>query len=1289
MTKLISIILAVIIASYPLKAELAQFPQTHPEWKNISVDHWRKTVFYLFQDSHDMMWLGTNGGLYYYDGVTTRPISPDNNLPYQIYSIVEHNDMLYLGSNNGLFIYDLLTGQFITPPTGSPNEIRALLLHNDTLWIGSLEGVFALNLNSNSFSNHSDGLPHISTYSLLRDSRGILYAGTYKGLARMTDTSDRFEAINTTNTAPFVNCMIESPDSNSIYIGSEGALFKFQPESNLWQKVTEVENNTIKSLALSKQQNLLVGTDNGLFEVNKNEVRHFRHDSRNDCTLSDNEIWCVYSDKNDNIWVGHERGFSIASNTNLQRTIGLASMTNSGEGNEIHNIHRDSQGNLWLGGTNGIILLTANGSSHWFRHSKTDNALAHNRIRAITEDSQNNIWLSTDGGIHRFEPKSNSFHNFRVTDNAGGHISNWVYAISESQDYLWIGSYLSGLHYVAKSKFKTSVNGTIIADQSINSTNSLFNGHHIKLNNELVNNVVKDNNDNIWVLLFRDNEITRISNDGTCKKYNILQLTGEYPHSICCDNIGRLWCAFNGGVIIIDSIGRHNIVRYPSTTGNNDILTMGCVGNDMWISTFSNVWRIDGESLLPTLAPVTQQRYTAIYHDRLTNKVFLGGTDELTEVDATLLKHKLIINPIRLNINPDGYYRHCDSENLKFPITLNHDETINLSVSSLDYSPQSIHQYAYKLAKSTSDTVGNWIYIPIGVNTIYLSGLSMGNYQLLIRSAITPGNILTIPLKVKAPWYLSGWALTFYILFTILFALSIFLYLRRRNLRAIHEEERRQALINAEQRLSFLSDISHELKTPLSMIIGPVSILKERVTDTDSRNSLDLIYNNAIKLNNLIHRTLELKQIDSSNENLLILSTFDIVEFCKSIFNAFKTNNVAKKFVFHTEISQAFIEADVVKMESVISNLLSNACKYSTDGSTISMGISAITDKVQIIVADDGVGIAESDQPLVFQRLFRSQATAKTQEGTGIGLYLIKKYLELMNGNIELFSRQGQGTSFTVTIPASNDKFQTTNTEASYNGKNGKPKILIVEDNNQMSSFLKSLLRQNFNCLEASNGRTGLSLAASFGPDLIITDQMMPLMNGNEMVAQLKQNPRLALIPIIMLTAQDDNQTENTSIKLGVDVFIAKPFEPNILTSHISNLIETRNQLRHAARIASITEAKPIEAESHSEKQVAKIANIIEENISDPDLNVNMLCELSGISNKQLYRIVKKYIGLTPLDYIRSVRLQKAAMLLNQHSFSISEVCYMVGFKSPSYFTKCFSEHYGVNPSQYQAEDKQ
>ena len=1278
-----------------LKAHTApQLPEPDLAWKNISVGGKTVTVFCMFRDSRGLMWMGTNCGLDLYDGVATRTVSSTESSGLQIYAIAEHADTLYLGTNHGVVTYCVSNGQLGNPLPSSPKEIRCMLLDGERLWIGSLDGISILHLPSGKIHECSGGLPHRSVYSLLRDSRGVIYAGTYNGLGRYDNTRDSFSRLSPdmNGAAPgrnlFVNCMLESADGNTIYVGTEGALYRYSPVNGTWERDTRFNGNNIKSMARSASDHILVGTDNGMFDLNGESLRHYRHDSRLEETLAGNEIWSLYADSANNLWAGHELGFSLAANSLHIRAVKLATLAGTGEGNEIFAILRDSRGNLWLGGTNGVILLSDDGTPRWFRHSDSPNSLSHNRIRSIDEDSEHNIWLSTDGGINRYNPTTGGFDVFHIMDGNGDHNSNWVYAMEDYGSRMVSGSFLGGIHFVDKSRFGSG-GGPVTANFSLNSDTPLSGSSGKALVNDLVNDVETDSQGNIWILLFRDETLSRFDEKHRrIKRFNIHALTGQYPTNMSLDARQRMWCGFYGGAVMIDGDSLHT-VRFPLTNSDEAVLAMGKVGDDMWVSTQSNVWRIDGNTLEPEMLALPQKAYRSIYDDTPNRKVYLGTLDEIIEVDQTEIGKSPEPRTVKLiaEQTPEGEVYLSANNVPEDGISLPYGGNVTLLVSSLDYSPDVVQRYAYRLVKNNTDSTDNWIVLPEGANAISLTDLSMGHYKLMVKSLGSSAKAIELPVDVSAPWTLSWWAIILYCLIAAGILWAVVWQTRRRNLLSFREKERKKSLELVEKKLTFLSNISHDLKTPLSMILGPVSLMREKTTDPATRHSLDNVYANAVKLNNMIHRTLELNHLDDSAEDLLILSTFDAVEFCRSVFEAFRENNPKKRFVFHSSTPSLYIEADAVKFESVITNLLSNACKYSDEGATISCGISRREGLAEIVVSDDGIGIPESDQPLVFQRMFRAPSSAKLREGTGLGLYLIKKYLELMQGTINLYSREGQGTSFIVTLPLTENPSSQID-EASAEETSGRPRILIVEDNIQISRFIKQLLEPDYQCQTADNGRAGLALASSFSPHLIIADEMMPIMTGLEMCRRMKQNPRLAHIPTIMLTAKTDNATENESIKLGLEIFMPKPFEPSALKGRIAQLLKSRAEIEEKVRIDSLTDPKPIEAESVTEKQLARIAKIIEENVADPELNVNMLCEKSGIPNKQLYRMIKKYMGVSPLDYIRRVRLQKAAMLLSQHRFSVSEVSYMVGFNTPSYFAKCFQAQYGVKPSHYRSEDE-
>ena len=887
-------------------------------WKNVSVQGRRMSVYCIFRDSRDIVWLGTNNGLFFYDGVTTHAVSDDGLSGNPTYATIERQDGLLLGTGNGLINFSFTENRFsLVQLDPSPGDIRCLHADGDTIWIGSMSGAYALDFHSGKLTDCSAGLPHHSVYSLVSDDEGALYAGTYDGLARWDATLGSFcEIPLPEGRSRFVNCLLESQDGQSIYVGTEDALYVYSQASG-FQKRDGISGN-VKCLAHASGGRLLVGTDHGLWDISvTGAVRHYFHDMREDQTLSNSEIWCVSADGNDNIWVGNEVGFSVASSSPALRTVKLSAITGTGEGNDIHSIFRDSRGNLWIGGTNGIIRLSDGSAPRWYMPTGAAHSLSHVHIRNIFEDSHGTVWLPTDGGLNRYNAATDDFDVFRITDRDGNHATNWVYAIEEYGDGYLVGGYLSGMHAVSGQKLRRR-GGVVVSNQAVNTSEPFFNGLDLGLNNDLVHQIIKDATGNIWIFCFSDGILTQVLPDASeVKRWDIGQMAGGSPSLVAIDENNRLWCAFKGGVVLFSP--DPHVVRFPRTDTDESVLSMAPVGEDLWVSTVSNIWRVDGNSLEAELLPIPQQTYKALYYDTCTRVVYLGGNDMVAQADPSLLSGISAGPSFRMILSgrQDGSIDMRDVTPGPDGLTVPYGGSVTLLVSTLDYSPDSSPRQMYKLAGAPDEVDGGWTILPEGYNTISLPELKAGRYYLLLKLSGSPEDPFVLPVRVLSPWYLRWWAFALYVI-----AIAVLLELARR---------------------------------------------------------------------------------------------------------------------------------------------------------------------------------------------------------------LIRKRKEW--------------------------------------------------------------------------------------------------------------------------------------------------------------LLNLRNRLMEAIRIEALTQGKPIEALSLHEKQLAKVSRIIEDHIDDPDLNVSFLCGKSGLPEKQIYRVVKKYMDVGPSEYIRNVRLGKAAGLLAQDKFTVSEVCYMVGFKTPSYFTKCFQEKYGVKPSQYKKSD--
>lgn len=1260
---------------------MAQQPSRR-DWRNVAIDAYVHTVYSMYQDLRGMVWIGTSQGLFRYDGYASRFVGEDVTLAgSQFYGMIERGDTLYCGTNNGMLMLDIATGRYLPLSGDFPTEIRSMALDGEYIWIGSLNGLYRYPIGSERVERIATGLPHQAVYALLRSREGDIYVGTYDGLCRYDRHEGRFrliEAVPGGNAAGnfFVNSLVEDERRRCIWIGTEGALLCYDKATQRIVGRRELAQNSVKSLAIDPDGVILAGTDAGLYILDGESRELARHDSRQAGSIANNVVWSVMVDRAGNYWAGTEQDFSVSCNNSGFSIVPLSEITGRGDGNRVYNMLRDAGGALWIGGSNGIIRYDGDATAtRWYMSGDERNPLSHNRVRDIYEDGDGNIWIATDGGVNRYDALSRQWVNHRVTDSTHRLNANWAYSIFEDERRrLWIGSYLGGILIADRDRLAAS-KGVYEADDELNTADSMP--------NNFINRMKIDRNGNKWVLFFRDSSIIRIDHaDGEVMRIDMKAAVGEFPAFLVCDSDDGVWCGFAGGIVRVKTDGTVcSPVKFPMHSGKN-LLAMAQVGGEIWVSTDDGVWAADCRTRRLSLLPLPAKMYTCIYYDHRRQRVLLGTVDEYVVVNPDLSSadsNSVGISITGLSVNNEHREVSHDIDRLR----LAHDENnIEIRFSDLSYALDNRKHYEYRLAGYERE----WIMLAENDNSISLANIPSGDYTLELRQAKGDDDnrfVRRIDIEISSPWYASWWAITAYIAIGVIVTMFVELFLRRRRREQSERMERERVLESVRQRMDFLTGVSHEFKTPLSMIIGPLSKLIAESRDGKLRRTLDLVYANAMKLNSLVHSALEINRIEDNPDKLLIYSRVNIVEFCRSIFDSYRESFPSKHFIFTSSTDRIITEADVVKMESVINNLLSNACKYSSDDSTIAVAVASDGNRLLVTVSDDGVGIPEEECQLIFHRLFRSSRTADDREGTGIGLYLVKQYVEMHSGTIEVESKEGEGTAFRVIIPlrepGADEGVPIDDVEA----EDDRRRILIVDDNMAIASFIKEILQEEYRCHIASNGRAALAVCAGVIPDLIIADEMMPVMSGLEMCRRLKSNPRTATIPIILLTAKDDAATEAESVRVGVDTFMPKPFETPMLQMQVRRLMEAKDTMRADVRMEQLVAPRPVEAESAAERQLAQVAQIIEDNIADADLNVGFVCEKSGMQSKQLYRLIKKYVGVSPVEHIKLIRLRKAAMLLEQHKFSVSEVMYMVGFSSSSYFSKCFQAQYGCTPRQY------
>lgn len=1275
---------------------------------NIDLNTEASVITAFVQDPQGLIWIGSNKGLFSYDGYTSRQhftLGERNNTRIHC-GIVVDSTWLYLGSDNGLLVYNYRTDQYEEINIPPLTDIRILVQHENNLWIGSLNGLYTYDLQTHTLTVYKreeyPGLPHETIYSLILTKDHTLYIRTYDGFCCYRPSSGTFHPIelpaNPTKANQFINSLLNDTTRNCIWIGMEGDLIKYDPVAGSYQQVNLLSHNSIKTMALDITGNLLLGTDNGLYIYNETDrPLHITHDSRNTSSLKNNIVWTIFTDKEHNAWLGTDFGISLARYNNSIRYIPISQITGTGEGNQFYSLFKDSKNNYWFGGTNGLLRFTSpdlpSSPASWYKMGDYSYPLTHNRIRHLYEDSDNHLWIATDGSLNRYNYATHQFIHYNIVDSSGTFNSNWAYYLCEDvRGNLWIATCLGGIFVVNKEKLLQSSGHPYVAEYNYTTDNGLA--------GMFIQQIVPDHQGNIWVLLY-NNGIDKINMaTHTITSYPVGDLKGENnPNYLICDQSGVIWAGFRGGVMRIDpTTERPEMIRFNEFS-NNEVLSMMEVGTYIWLSTTEGIWIVSKDTYETRRLPVMDKVFSSLYFDPDDNNIYLGTTDGFAIASSGITHRILPENPLfitSLFINWQETTPVADNQSQSIRYTnslrLKHDENnLTIGISDLSYAMEEKNKFVYY----TQGVDKDWNVLPTNSNRISYTNLLFGNYELNISKLDLSGqpvDAYTLFITITPPWYYTWWAKTIYgclLISLIAWGINFFRVKNRLKIERIEKEKIEE---QSRLKIDFFTNIFHELKTPLSMIITPVSQMLLHLKDGREKTQPKLVQRNAIKLNTLIHQALDFNRIDNHTNASLILSKIDLITFTKNIFTIYQEAGKQRSITCHFESNceQLYIEADVIKLEAILSNMLSNAYKYTPNGGEIRLQITVneTDNTVGIAVSDTGIGIPAKDLPYVFQRFFQSAKTAKATEGTGVGLYMVKSYVELHGGTATIISEEDKGTTIQVIFPLliNNQELQPEKIPASTEEattETGRPTVLIVEDNIEIATFLYSILKDTYQCLTAINGKEGLKICFDTLPNLIIADLMMPVMNGLEMCKQIKNNVPTSTIPIILLTAKNDKKTELESIRAHIDAFITKPFEPEILLSRIGQLLYTKKAMEAKLRIEAITTPEHIEAISHDEKFLATITEIIEDKVADDTLNVNALCEIAEINSKQVYRKIKRLTGMTPVEYIKSIRMKKAAMLLQQQKFTVAEVMYMVGFSSHSYFSKCFQAEFGKSPRQY------
>ena len=751
-------------------------------------------------------------------------------------------------------------------------------------------------------------------------------------------------------------------------------------------------------------------------------------------------------------------------------------------------------------------------------------------------------------------------------------------------------------------------------------------------------------------------------------------------HALTEDQSGNIWLTSNGGISMLN-VRNNTFINYPFA--------------DLPINFFCEKSACTTSSGLIFFGGINRLIYFDPKNIQASNNKLEAQISELRLFNQLVLPGDTINNRLILSA-PVNDLKHIEFEY--------EENVISFLLSAIYYEDPNGLEYSYKMDGFNNE----WLHTTAGNRLVTYTHLAPGNYTFRVkaknRNGFNIGKEKIMLITILPPWWRSNFAYFFYLCIFI-FLLWLYRYITLKQLKLKQEVELQKAAVEKQEELigakmEFYTNVSHEFKTPLTLIQGPIDKLIREDKNEERQNLYGLMKQNTLRLRKYIDEILLFRKIQTQNQDLKI-SHQDFLLFLQPIVDSFRfqaqTRNIAFEVITHNKSVYAWFDED--KMEKVLMNLLSNAVKYTPQNGKVKLEIESINgdQNIKVTVSDSGPGIPKNEQEKIFNEFYQSKANPNI-EGIGIGLSLVKSLIALHKGTISVASENGEGTTFTIIIPIHKEAYEHNEisekkvaeifepiqyTPATVKNISAKTnyKILIVDDNNDIRSFLKGELENSYHILEAENGKLALAVALEHRPDLIISDVMMPEMDGFELCKAIKTNEELSATPLILLTAKTSEESMLSGLEFGADDYISKPFNMDILQIKVRNILQQIEKIKQLWKnLGPVTNTENA-AINVANEFVGKLIAGIETHLENVDLTPALLAQTVGISRTKLYAMVAEHTGYSVIDFIYIIRLRKAAELLSTGKYTVSEVSWKVGFKQHSHFTKRFSEHFGKAPS--------
>ena len=1331
-----------------------------------------RAITCMINDSNNQLWIGTyGGGLKRYNGISVETFKHDVNTASALSSseihdlYIDQKNTLWIATSNGLNLYNQKTTAFSqVNPKGVKLSVHSLAkLDEIRIIVGTHEkGVYVFNTDTKEFRKVilQEGIEEngLQVNDIAVDKLKRIWVGSNIGLMQLDFTALKLKTVENRKlqnqhllSSEIVS--LEADTFGNLWAGTvQRGVLKVIPTTatNFTLEHYPITDKRILSVEEYKDGLILCGSENdGLFVLSSDGdvLNHYLKEIGDDFSIQSNSIWSIHCDINDRIWMGYyDQGvdkfdpkhfkFSFLQNNNESEVTPFPS--------SISSIAKDERERVWFSCIDkGVFVYEPDQNSYTHLNDPANNiakGLNSMDIPSLFIDSRQNVWVASwYNGIYLLKKGSRRFINFSTKSYKNTLKSNRIVSFSEdSNGVVWIGTFLSGL-----------VSYDLNTDKLTSHDSEAF--KKFELQNGNIRKVIVDKDDKVWmgtrkgIYRYDQKKDEVVSFNAKIRDLSKGVVADFIVFALYEDSNNNIWVGTDGYGLFSYSATQDSFTWHgkDSEIRNMSINSITQTYDGYyWLGTDNGLIRYDQSNddfrIFESADGLLSKKInrSAFYTER--NTLYLGTSEGINFFD---------FNNIPLNTNlPKIIFQDLKIGNKKIAIakegplkkSIQYSDTILLSHNQSSFSIDFVgvnmtrgekNNYAYMLEGLDRD----WNYVDQQRTAIF-TNIKPGKYVFKLKAANNDGiwteTSKDIFIKVEPPYWATIGAKICY--FIIICGLGFYIFslikLRVRASRKaeVERNQRKQTEELHAKKIQFFTNISHEFRTPLTLMLNPLESLLSSPDVTslpeDVRTKHRIIHRNTKRMKRLIDELMDFRKMQFGKIQLRVKET-DLLAVVKNVTSYYEEEALYRNInlnIAHEEIDQTLVWADPSMLEKIIFNLLSNAFKATKESGTIAVDVRyheggvvfPLIDKIQpqdafeVIIKDSGIGIKKENIRNIFERFYQDKNNNEQYYGgTGIGLEVVRKFVDYHKGKIEVESEQELGTSFKIFFAAgkahfSEDQF------ATYTPEQPQPKIkqtieksfeataaqtereyslLIVEDNIELREYLKLELKGTYRVLEAVNGKIGLEMAKQIKPDVIIADVMMPEMDGIEMCQLLKSNKATCTIPVLMLTAKVAEKERIEGIDAGADVYLKKPFSVNLLKTHLRQMIKAKNTF-YKTYFKSLE--LDVEDIGYDKKILADVLNVIGNNLSKEDLCVQDIANELGLSRSKLYRKIKALTGNSANEIIRKTRLEKAKELLAKTDMTIGEICFKVGFASPSYFTKRFKEHTGIIPKDYRLNNK-